>query len=353
MLSLFKKLSFSLISLVVFLGLVEITLIMLGISPAFQNRFFLLNRNYDYPEVFRRDVDLFWTLRGPQAVASEFFAKGEYRINSRGMRGAEISGESGATRIAVVGNSCSFGWQITEEQTFLSRLVKQLNNDRTNGSAAEFVGINGGIPGYTSYQGRHFFARDIAALKPSFTLIMFGWNDQWAAAGNISDAEQQLPPRLIVALHNAVNRLRLYRMVRSAILSASESDLSDMLVKEGMKPRVSLSEFRDNLLAIVRKAREIGSVTILLTSPIPGLETYYPPHRYSPMHTNHANYNLTTRRLAFDESIEIVDLAAEFDARTDLFDDAEFDPIHFNAAGHALAANLIAKRIKSLLSSGK
>lgn len=351
MLSFLKKFLFSLVSFAIILGAVELTLNLLGISPAFQNRFFLLNRNYDYPEVFRRDADLFWTLRGPQTITSDFFAKGEYRINSHGMRGDEISDKSGATRIALIGASCSFGWQVSEEQTFLARLVKQLNDDTTGNYVGKFAGINGGIPGYTSFQGRLFFERDISDYKPSYTLIMFGWNDQWAAAGNISDAEQQPSSELIVALHNAVNRLRLYRILRSAILSASEPDLSDMLVKEGMKPRVSLTEFRDNLLAISRRAREIGSLPILLTSPIPLLETYYPPNRYSPMHTAHENYNLVARRLAFDENIEMVDLAAEFDRRSDLFDDADLDPIHFNEAGHALAADLISERIGELMSS--
>ncbi len=349
--SLFKKLTFSLIAFAIILGAVELTLNLLGISPAFQNRFFLLNRNYDYPEVFRRDADLFWTLRGPQTVTSDFFAKGEYRINSRGMRGDEISDESGVTRIALIGNSCSFGWQVSEEQIFLPRLVEQLNNNTTTSQFTEFEGINGGIPGYTSFQGRRFFERDIADYKPSFTLIMFGWNDQWAAAGNISDAEQQPPSELIVSFHNAVNRLRLYQILRSAFLSASEPALSEMLVKGNMKPRVSLTEFRDNLLAISRKARQIGSVPILLTSPIPQLETYYPPNRYSPMHTVHENYNLVARRLAFDENIEIVDLASEFDTHSDLFDDAGNDTIHFNVAGHALAADLIAERMKLLLSA--
>ncbi|MFQ5607189.1 MAG: hypothetical protein ACE5GA_04520, partial [Candidatus Zixiibacteriota bacterium] len=121
-----KKLAFTSITFVIFVIAVELLLGGLGISPAFQNRFFIVNRNYDYPEVFRRDSELFWTLRGPQTISSLFFESGTYRINSLGMRGEEPGAGNGVTRIAVLGNSCSFGWQVTEEETYLFRLIKLL-----------------------------------------------------------------------------------------------------------------------------------------------------------------------------------------------------------------------------------
>ncbi len=218
----FKKALSGLVALFVFLALVEGVLHVMQIKPAFANRFFVFNRNYDYPNVFNRDDELLWTLRGPQIIESRFFAKGEYRINSLGMRGEEIDGEetetnTTQTRIAVVGNSCSFGWQVAAEDTYIFALVDSLN---ANSSSKKFQALNGGIPGYSSYQGKLFYRKVLAPLKPQVTLIMFGWNDQWAAAGNIIDSEQKAPSHLFLSALRMVSRLRIYRLLRAGILWA-------------------------------------------------------------------------------------------------------------------------------------
>ena len=63
------------------------------------------------------------------------------------------------------------------------------------------------------------------------------------------------------------------------------------------------------------------------------------------MHEVHARYNLEMRRIAFENDIELVDLANEFDKFDDLFDDAVQDPIHFNSKGHTVAAEAILKTL--------
>ena len=212
-----------------------------------------------------------------------------------------------------------------------------------------FQPLNAGIPGYTSYQGKLFFETDIAPLKPALTLIMFGWNDQWPAANDIPDSAQQPPGAFLTAVLNTVARLRLYRTLRAALLEATEPPLDSVLNREGALRRVPLEQFRENLSAICNDVRAGGGIPVLLTSPIPSLEMYYPPHRFSPMHERHAQYNLVMRRLAFENEIQLIDLAAEFNKRSDLFDDVTQDPIHFNSRGHAFAAEIIAEQILPLL----
>ncbi|MGD8922634.1 MAG: hypothetical protein PVH24_05245, partial [Candidatus Zixiibacteriota bacterium] len=51
------------------------------------------------------------------------------------------------------------------------------------------------------------------------------------------------------------------------------------------------------------------------------------------------------RRVAEDNQVRLVDLAAEFDKYSGLWDDTGKDWIHFNADGHLLAAELIAEFI--------
>jgi lysophospholipase L1-like esterase len=64
------------------------------------------------------------------------------------------------------------------------------------------------------------------------------------------------------------------------------------------------------------------------------------------MHRYHEKYNQVIRDLAASDSIDLVDLAREFDKYSDLYDDATKDPIHFNAKGHTVAAQTLAEYIR-------
>ncbi len=336
--SISKKALYGLVVFFLFLAVTEGVLRVMQIKPAFANRFFVFNRNYDYPEVFERDAELLWRLRGPQKIESRFFDKGEYLINSLGMRGGEISSEPSLINIAAVGNSCTFGWQVSEDDTYIFRLADSLNHSFRKRS---FQAIDGGIPGYSSYQGKLFFEQYLAPLHPKVTLIMFGWNDQWAASGNIIDSEQKSPSLLALGALKFVNRLRVYRLLRQIVLQTIEPEIMETVGQRDSRPRVPLEQFGENLMNIIEQARAIGSYPILLTSPIPSLETYYPPHRRSPMHEAHYRYNRIVREMAFENDVAIVDLAAEFNLHDDLFTDATMDPIHFNPRGHKLVAKLL------------
>ena len=327
-----------------FVILFEVFFAIVPISTFFENRFFILNRALDYPEVFKRDEELFWRLRPSQVIKSRFFENNEFRINSNGLRGGEIPPPSDKIRIVALGNSCTFGWRMPEENTYLNQLARLLNTDS---SMPEVEIINAGIPGYSSFQGRRFYVSDIARLKPDIITMMFGWNDQWAAADNIPDKDQEFPPQILLDIHDLIARLKIYRVMRKLILSATEEPLDKKLNREHPVYRVAVEDFYDNLGVIVHQAQADGVRTIIITSPIPSLEKYYPPGIKSNMHSFHDFYNLQARMLAFNTKSALVDAAIEFDSYDNLFDDARADPIHFNAGGHELVAELIYQYFKN------
>ncbi|MEW5922527.1 MAG: SGNH/GDSL hydrolase family protein [Candidatus Zixiibacteriota bacterium] len=339
-----RKLLLLFLSIPLFILLVEILLTFIPIDTYFENRFFLVNRALDYPEVFKKDSQVFWRLRSDRSISSRFFEGKEYHINSAGLRGPEIPAKSGLPRIIAVGNSCTFGWGIPDDQTYLYRLGALINGDS---SMPKVETINGAVPGYSSFQGRRFFISDILPLKPDIVTIMFAWNDQWAAAGNISDKEQQMPSEIIFDIQNLFSRLKIYRLAKKAILSAIEKPLDEKLDKEHPIYRVSIPDFYDNLNVIVQQCRQEGITPVLLTSPIPPLEKYYSPGKQSMMHLYHQYYNHQIRSLARETKAALIDLAAEFDKFDNLFDDASRDPIHFNAKGHEVAAEIIYEYIRT------
>jgi len=333
-----KKTLLLILSIPLFVVFTEILFTIIPVDTFFQNRFFLVNRALDYPEVFKKDRQLFWRLRPSQKISSRFFEGKEYNINSYGLRGDEIPDKTDRTRIVAMGNSCTFGWGVRNDQAYINKLGDLINSD----SALPPVEIiNGAVPGYSSFQGRRFFITDILPLEPDIIFLMYGWNDQWAAAGNIPDQDQEPLPEIIIDVQNMFSRLKIYRLSKKLLLSAVEQPLDDRLVKEKPVYRVDIPDYYNNLDFIVQYCRQEGIRPILLTSPIPSLEKYYQPGKKSMLHLFHQYYNHQVRQLARNSKIDLVDLAIEFDNYDNLFDDAEKDPIHFNAMGHQTAAEAI------------
>jgi len=336
--SLTVRLTAAVIAVVIFVALIEIILRVGNVDDYFQNRFFTLNRAPDYPEIFQRDHDLFWRFRPDRTVTSKFFQNKTYRINKLGLRGREVAEFKSAGRIITLGNSCTFGWGVPLEDIYASRLEKNLNE--------RYEVINGAIPGYTSFQGKIFLQKDLIKLQPDFVTVLFVWNDHWAAASEIADKDQQLPPEFILGLQNFLSRFHFYRFMKKSLLTAVETDPDSTFKRGNIVYRVGFENFRANLKEICITAQENGATPILLTSPIPSLEKYYPPGARSPMHAFHERYNQIVREISAADNIALVDLAREFDGYDGLWDDAPNDPIHFNARGHELAAKLIADFIE-------
>ncbi len=323
----------SLVSLVIFLVLIEIGLRLFGVDTFFQNRFFVLNRALDYPDIFKKDHNLFWRFRPNRTVSSRFFIGRTYHINSLGLSGPEVSAIKTKPRILALGNSCTFGWGVPFEKGYVQQLGHLL------GGAYEV--INGAVPGYTSLQGLRFYRLELRKLKPDIVLILFAFNDHWAAASQIPDKAQKLPPQLVLDLQNSLARLHTYRLLKKLILSTVETSSDSLFDRSAPVYRVGPEDFRKNLVALCNEVRSDGARPILLTSPIPSLERYYLPGYKSGLHRFHALYNNIIRDVAKSEGVDIVDIAREFDKYDNLFDDPLVDAIHFNARGHRLVAEMI------------
>lgn len=330
-----RKLIYGLLVAVLIFGVLEGLIRLLDIDPIVQNRFFVLNRALDYPDVFDKDHDLFWRLRPNQTITSQFFEGRTYNINSLGLRGYKVPPKSNKIRVLVLGNSCTFGWGVTLNETYAEQLGQSLGD--------RFEIINGGIPGYTSYQGRIFFERELVDLKPDYVLMMFGWNDHWAAANQIADKDQKFPPAFVISIQNFLARFHSYRLLKRLLINSTDPDVATMFDRENPVYRVSVSDFSRNLTTICTIAREHGATPIVLTAPIPSANYYLPVK--SDFQKNlllyHNFYNEMARQTASEDGVTMVDIAREFDKYNDLYDNVSADFIHFNARGHRVASEMI------------
>jgi lysophospholipase L1-like esterase len=340
-LSLPAKLLVAVGSIVVFLLATEGAVRLTGVDTFFQDRFFVLNHALDYPDVFMKDHDLFWRMRPNHQGTSRFFDGKRYRLNSSGLRGPEIDPVKSRVRILALGNSCTYGWSVSDSDTYVARLQASLGD--------RYEVINCGVPGYSSYQGRVFFQRELLRLQPDIVLVMFGWNDIWAAAGEIADKEQRFPPQFILNTQNVLSNLHTYRLMKKLLLTPIEQSPDSLFSRVAPVYRVEAADFAANLKAICDSAKAHGCRPILMTGPAASLYLYYPPRARSRFHAVHARYNDTTRAVAAREHVGLIDLAVDFDQYGGLYDDAQRDPSHFNARGHEYAAGIIARYLRDSL----
>ncbi len=333
-----KYLLFPTLSILLFLTIAEAVLILFDIDPHPRGVDFTVNRAPDFPEAFLKDHDLFWTMHPDRYIQSDFFLGTSYQINRQGFRDDDFILQKSGLRIAVLGNSCSFGWRVNRDESYAGLIESSLIQQPGLEKAEVY---NFSVPGYSSYQGKVNFEKNVLAYKPDILLITFGWNDQRFAAFDRPDKDQIMPSEFYLDIYNFLARFRFYRLVKATVFSIIPAAEPMVNTNNQAKLRVSLSDFEDNLTAIISASKKANIRVILLTSPIPSIEKYYRIEAKSVMHQLHYNFNQVTSQTAARQSVGLVDLAGIFDRYDDLFDNVKTDPFHFNVKGHRRAATEI------------
>ena len=134
---------------------VEIAVRLLGIGPRFH---VIYRENYQLSDN---------SVIGYELVPGS--PDGEYTINSAGIRGREVavSKPDGVFRIAIIGDSISFGFHCRRDQTYAARLDTLLNRQAPTGSP-RFEVLNFGVPGYNIAQAVETLRARWAPLIPTW-----------------------------------------------------------------------------------------------------------------------------------------------------------------------------------------
>jgi lysophospholipase L1-like esterase len=340
-----KNIAFALVTIVLILVAAEAAIRIAGLKPRVDNPFFMLVRVFEYPDYFAKDEDLFWRLRADVGPEEQFLVAGSYRTNSLGLRGPQIDLEAvrQRQRVACFGNSCTFGWKLTEAETYPTVLQGQLEQHLGTGRVITF---NCGVPGYSSYQGLKMLREYQPLLEPDVAVICYGWNDHWAAAFDIEDKNQQSADQLLLDIQNLLSRSYLYRAVKYLLLAKYEGQQEYTFNRESPSYRVSVADYRANLIDMARFCRGHRITPILLTAPLGDPD----PNRDQPYETYHKLYNQLVREVAKEYRIPLLDAAAAFADRPEFFDNPEIDYIHYNAQGAKWIATRLAELILSTLS---
>lgn len=232
--------------------------------------------------------------------------------------------------VVFLGDSC------VELSDWPARVLRLMDERRPG--AAPWRGLALGTAGWTTYQGRVQLVRDVLPARPRAVTIGFGWNDHWLAFGR-PDAELA---RLLALGGSRWGGLRLVQLAEKAALGSGNEPTAG--------PRVPLADFRDNLTAMVRAARDAGVLPMLVTAPSSherGAEPEYLRGRFvgrlEDIVPLHASYVAAVREVAAAERTPLCDLAASFAAMPAPRRRASFlrDGIHPNERGAARFAQLV------------
>lgn len=134
-----------------------------------------------------------------------------FATNRLGFRGPEPR-EDGAVRILAIGDSCTWGWRVGQDESYQAVLQRLLDEQY---GAGRYEVFNAGVPGYTSYQVLGALREKGLALHPAIVIIGAGFNDG-TYSGDVEEriaAENRLMPLLRLD-DLLIDHSRLYRWAR-------------------------------------------------------------------------------------------------------------------------------------------
>ncbi len=204
------------------LGVVEISLRIFGYR---YDPFAALTGGETHTELgevqfYRAHPELIWTLM-PSAVLDDNM-RGFVKVhtNSLGLRGEELSEGGGQLKVLCLGDSITFGSCLPDDETFPVQLTRELEACRDE-AAGQVVVVNGGVPGWSSVQGRWLLER-FRSWDPDFVVFWFGINDSKNARG-LPDSMHIVPAETVAVLIRPLRRLRVFQLLQQLLAPAPES----------------------------------------------------------------------------------------------------------------------------------
>jgi lysophospholipase L1-like esterase len=312
-----RSLLYAAILVAAFFAVVEGALRLVGVSRPVRPRILLrgVDADIDFP-FMRPDREVFWS---PKPGWRGQFLGHTVTINSLGLRGPEPVRPKppGWQRVVMFGDSITFGYGVSDDQTYAAEAARALAADRIDV-------VNAGVTGFTSHQVLHLLRRVGPALQPDLATICIGWND--SNRRPVDDRAFARHLRAAQRVEFLADRLYLYRAMKTLHMRLARRPPSDEVTR-----RVSLEHYADNLRQIVGECRARGVRPVFLA---------LPRRHFRGQPAAHSAYADVLAAVAAELSVDLVPLGPlglGADHNADYFIDA----LHLNPEGHALMARTI------------
>ena len=225
------------------------------------------------------------------------------------------------TRILAMGCSTTFGWGVADHETYPFRL-----QERLTAMGKQVQVINGGQPGYTSFQGLWLWDEALGELDADVVLLGFVVQDARRAA--YSDLSQALLQKRTNLVGDWRYEWALYRFLLRQTGRWQSEAKERGTDEQDMPHRVSPEDYLENLRALIRRVQDSGGTPVLFGYPLE-VEGYTELHR------------AIMKNLAVSEGVPHLDPSELTRNRSDYY--FVNDRGHANAAGNDAIAEAVAQ----------
>ena len=309
------------ITFIICLGLFEIVLRIAG---------------YGNLEIYQPDEKLYWRLKPNQDCYTKIDHK-PVHINSHGTRGPEFNPAKppGTFRVLSLGDSRTFGWGLTDEETYSRRLEQLLKAQMGQQKTVEV--INAGVNAW-SYPQMLVFYRDFAA-KWQPDLVLLGEANLWTQFSEQNSPEFVKKFLWRVRLKNLLRHFAIYHFVVEVQLrSFYETHRAKFIPVDPQQDTLFKEQQQSDPDAVFRNAIE-GVCTTARTNNAQMLLVFIPTGENFQA-TNESRGLTIKRAVASKLNVPLVDLTAAIapEGRA-LY--LEADPVHLNVRGNEIMAQQI------------
>lgn len=299
---------------------------------------------YGNLEVYSPDTQLYWKLKPNQDCYTKVGRK-PVHVNSKGTRGPEfaVAKPPGTIRILSLGDSRTFGWGLTEAETYSGRLEALLQEKVGPGRRVEV--INAGVNAWSYPQMLVYFREHGLKFQPDIVLL--------AGANLWTQFSEQSSPEFVrsflrrVWLKNVLRRFATYHYFieiklreyyehhRSKFIPVDPKQ--DTLFKEQQQADPD-AVFRNAIEALCRLAQTNGVRPVLLDLPV--LDDWARTNTPAPLRAK--------REVSARLSVPLVDITPDVkDEGAAVY--LEADPVHFDARGNDIIARRLLQAVQPLL----
>lgn len=275
------------------------------------------------------DPEVFWK---PTPGFSGPMWDGLVTIDANGLRENRADHGRAPRRIVCFGDSITFGFGVSNEETYPAALSALL----------EPRGIevrNAGVTGYTSYQAVRWLRRQLRAQRVDEVTLLIGWND--LTRRPITDVEFAARIKYSAGTADeALKHLAIYRLMKATWLRRGLESNDGKLSRPTV--RVPLDDYARNLETFVNEARAAGARPHFIALPsrlLPGKE----PSR--------TDYSDTLAAVARRLSVPLHGVGVLNSSSGEIASSGNasyfIDALHMSPAGNRLMASLLARDLEA------
>lgn len=276
-----------------------------------------------------------------------------YQINSRGWRGPEFEPtfQPGELRILALGDSCTFGKGVEDDQTWPAQLEGLL---RAAPEAPRSVMVgNSGVNGYSGGDYLSVFVEHGPQIKPQIVVIGYNINDFPNVVKQTDEAvfQGQRSLRAMVShqWREELGKLASFRWLRSRYYDfnrerdfARMESLARTTGEHATTSPERMKREEERLRQLINVARSMGAHVVLFLFPYES-QVYLEDFVRGPVEA--------IEQLAREVGIEYVDVLGAFRAQARASDPPEElfirgDRYHPNGRGYAIVASELERRIR-------